>query len=117
MTNTRRILCAFLLLATSVTSTTMVMAQDEDDEEPLTLTGCLLLSRRVGVYALHMEYNRIAAAGHADLASHVGHIVTLTGQFEEQDERLMFVVEDVAHVAATCEAQASMPPPGSSPVG
>ena len=112
MTTTTRFFVALALLLATTASPPVVTAQDE--HEPLTLTGCLLLSRRVGVYALHMEYNRIAAMGHAELPNHVGHIVTLTGVFEKQGDRLMFMVEDVTDVAETCETQASLTGPERS---
>ena len=112
---TRFVITLTLLLATM--ASTAAAPAPQDDDEALTLTGCLLLSRRVGVYALHMEYNRIAATGHADLSNHVGHIVTLTGMFEEQGDRLIFMVEEVAHVAPTCETQASLPSDGQTRVG
>ena len=83
------------------------------DEETLSLKGCLLLSRRVGIYALHMEYNRVAVTGHADLANHVGHLVTMRGMFETVGDYLQFVVEEITDLAPTCESQAQVTVPAT----
>ena len=97
---TSRFIALPLLLAT-VGSTVDLAARSH--EPSLHLTGCLLLSRKVGVFALHMEYNRIAVMGHADLAHHVRRRVTLTGTFEEQGDDLRFLVEGITEVAPTCD--------------
>lgn len=106
---TKRVTMGFivlsLLLATAAATTDLAARAHEPS---LRLTGCLLLSRKVGVFALAMEYNRIAVSGHADLANHVRRRVTLTGTFEEQGDELRFLVEDITEVAPTCEAQASV---------
>ncbi|MDA1096347.1 MAG: hypothetical protein O3B84_03720 [Chloroflexi bacterium] len=99
-----------IVLLIGLSSATPVVGVTQDDES-LSLKGCLLLSRRAGIYALHMEYNRVAVTGHADLANHVGHLVVLTGAFETPGGYLQFVAEEITHVAPSCEAQASVTVP------
>ena len=103
---TSRLLGRTLVLLLVMTSSMPVVARGDGDDV-LTLRGCLLLSRNPEVYALHMVYNRIAAIGHVDLPNHVGHLVVLTGVFEERGDQARFIVEGIAHVAPTCEVQAS----------
>ena len=100
---------ATVLLVASSAPTPIVGATSDD--QPLSLTGCLLLSRRAGVYSLHMEYNRVAVTGHADLVKHVGHLVVLTGAFETQGNYLQFVADNITHVAPSCDVQASLTVP------
>ena len=96
-----------LVLALTLAATPPLVAFAKSaSQETLTLEGCLLLSRKAGVFALHMEYNRIAVMGHGDLNAHLGHMVKLSGTFEERGRELRFIVEDVTHVAPTCETRA-----------
>ena len=44
--------------------------------------------------------------GPAELVDHLGHTMTLVGEFEERDDGLVFVVEDFAHVAGSCVTEA-----------
>lgn len=108
MKTTMLLITTVLLIGLSSATPVVGVTQDE---ESLRLNGCLLLSRRAGIYALHMEYNRIAVIGRADLAEHVGHLVVLTGVFEIEGGYLQFVADDVTHVAPTCEVQASVTVP------
>ena len=78
-------------------------------EPTMTLTGCLLVNRLERLFALEMEYNRIAVLGHDDLPKYVRRRVTLTGTFEERGDQLRFVVDEIAEVAPTCDVQASAP--------
>ena len=106
MTRTRtatRILMLSMVLVTVMPMAQLVLRGAQDST--LSVTGCLLLSRQEGVFALHMDYNRIAVMGHPELASHVRHRVTLRGTFETRVDGLRFLVDDVREVAPTCEVQ------------
>lgn len=60
-----------------------------------------------------MEYNRVAVTGHVDLVNHVGHLVTAQGRFEMEGDYLQFVVEEITHLAPSCESQARVTVPGT----
>lgn len=83
-----------------------VAAATTQPEERLRLTGCLVPGRMPGMFALHMEHNRIAVMGHTDLARHARRFVTLVGSFEERDGGLRFVVDEITSVLPSCDATA-----------
>lgn len=92
-------------------------AAAEETDEPVALTGCLLESEE-GAYSLdefeaeEATDDAAEAEGSGEIAlegegldEHVGHTVTVTGEWSMDDNgREYFTVALLEHVAATCSA-------------
>lgn len=93
------------------------MAAADETDEPIALTGCLLESEE-GVYSLdefeaeEATEDATEAEDSGDIAlegegldEHVGHTVTVTGEWSvDEDGGEYFTVAVLEHVAATCSA-------------
>lgn len=99
-----RIAIALITAVLVLGTVTLVAAQDEGESDMTSLTGCLAETDD-GSYVLEEEGSgeEIALEGEG-LSDHVGHTVSLTGEWaEDEDGTQYFVVDSLEHIASSCE--------------
>jgi hypothetical protein len=91
-----------MVAALLLTTAGLVVAQEAAEAEAVSLTGCLVEAD--GVYTLEAADGKKATVVGDMLADHSGHKVTLTGTWAKDDDgNKVFNVDEVEHVAASCE--------------
>ena len=98
-----------IALAASVALPALAQEQEKqatgkEKQSGSTLMGCLEEADVPGGYVLAAGTKEgVAVMGSADLKKHVGHTVKLTGEEYKAEGKTHFEVNDIEHIAATCE--------------
>lgn len=97
------LMAALLILGTSAV-VAAPQGEGEGEGEMASLTGCLIETDEGGYVLEEQESgDEIALDGEA-LADHVGHTVTVTGDWAENEDGMeYFAVDSLEHLSASCE--------------
>ena len=105
---------AILALACACVLPATARAQENSDESPHHVTGCLLKGAEAGIYTLTDEDGKTwdLLSRTVALGSHVGHIVTATGTIPKTDKKSddatpqnHLVVTELKMVRDTCKPE------------
>ncbi len=83
----------------------LVAAGEEGESDTTSLTGCLSVTDEGGYVLDDQESDETVVLDGEGLGDHVGHTVTVTGDWAEDDEGMKyFAVDSLEHLSSSCEA-------------
>lgn len=99
-----RIAIALMAAVLVLGTVTLVAAQDEGESDMTSLTGCLAATDDGGYVLEEQDSGDEVALEGEGLGDHVGHTVTVTGEWaENEDGGEYFAVDSLEHIASSCE--------------